>query len=390
MSYFRKNSKFDSFFCKKIKNKTPNYRYSDPIDPPIENPDENSEFFTLFAPLKPWLLDKLRLQMFEVICQRLFPSLTGHGKEQCIQDLLDLSKRPVNDEEIFQVILKYRPWIQLFSLHQDLTEDPEKSSKNEKVEKNNDEYLKLINLNERRNTKTGDDLVKIQKNLDIKLEPVRIPRQPFKDSKKTKISEIFEFFALDYHRKKRLKSTIDKKSCNTISLEYFLHFCKCFNFYSLPNLNEEVLSGVFKRNSLYHKVMKVEHFIDSLADISKLAFYGSVKADQLFTFMGLESEDFRRKLSEKNGNLNFSRSEKTLNQTINKHVSRKSETTKQPERPARLGNGKMPKTSCHKTRTPITWKYLNEADISELGEEFDVRKEIFPRLMIEKKINSIY
>lgn len=372
MNYFRKNSiqKPDSFFYTKFKNKTPNQRYSDielpepVLDPNIENISTTFDY----SSIKPWLLQNLKEENYDLIFHKLFNQSSTVDKSKFIKELKQVSSHQHPEEFLLHLL-------QIYNLPVQTRSDKFASQA---------EYSKLINLNPKK-----DDIIgKILKNFEIKLEPIRLPKRLGRTQAKDKLSEIFEFFAADYYRKKRLKNPVDKKTCFSISLEYFLHFCKCFNFSSFQSLSQDNLIAIFKKNSLYYKVMRLEHFIESLHDIFKLAFPLNTKVDKLFEFMGLDNEDYKKKLIEKEDCLNFSKSEKSLNQTLNKKISRKSGTTKHHER--RIVEGKLPKTSCNKTRTPITWKYLNEIDISELGEEFDVRREIFPRLINEKKINSVY
>ena len=371
MNYFRKNSiqKPESFFYTKFKNKTPNQRYSDiDLPEPVLDPDLDHISSPFDYPaLKPWLLQNIKEENFGLIFQKLFNQSSAVDESKFLKELKQISSQAHPEEHLPHLLQNFNLPIQT---------RPDKFS-------TQTEYSKLLNMNHPQNDAIG----KILKNFEVRLEPIRLPKRLGRNQTKDKLSEIFEFFSADYYRKKRLKNPVEKKTCLSISLEYFLHFCKCFNFSSFQSLSQDSLIGVFKKNSLYYKVMKFEHFIESLHDVCKLAFPLQARVDKLFEFMGLDSEEYKKKLVEKGDCLNFSRSDKSLNQTLNKKVGRKSGTTKHQER--RLVEGKLPKTSCNKTRTPITWKYLNEVDLSELGEEFDVRREIFPRLINEKKINSV-
>ena len=107
--------------------------------------------------------------------------------------------------------------------------------------------------------------------------------------------------------------------------------------------------------------------------------------------MGLQNDTYKLKLTPKNEILDYSSSEKQLNLTVqHRNLSRIGRFNNKPFRLEKIDETKAPKTTGYNTRTPITWKELNATDLSELGEEFDVRKEIFPKFVGATRLNSLF
>lgn len=365
----------DRFCCLKLNTKNHNYRYTTTEDhEQISEPwDENDLLNNTLLNLKPWIMQQIALKNFDSVYTKLFSSNFKVNKEEFLDEIEKFSKSGQSFEELAEILKK-------------LVDGKEKIGdfQNSAKEGNRRGHLNS------RNTPAVEEGQRKILNIETKLEPIR-PNLRADSSKfyiKMRIDEIFNFFSSDYFKKKRIKYAQNQQVQRSLSLEYFLYFCRCFRFFEFAHITADLLSNIFKKNSLYYKVMHKEHFISSLHDISKAIFKGSSRLNKLFEYMGLESGTYNASLIPKKDAFDYSSSEKQLNQTTqHRNLSRISDFNKNL---AKLDEKKAPKTTGHNTRAPITWKMLNATDLSQLGEEYDVRKEIFPKFSGTKRLNSLY
>lgn len=364
----------DGFSYLKLTTKNHNYRYTsnEDYEQASEPWDENDVFSNTLINLKPWIMQQVALKNFESVYNKLFSSNLKANKEEFVSELEKFSKHGQSFEELAEMLKKF------FDCKEktDFLGLPKEGNKR-------------MHLN-CRNTPAIEEGQKKLISIDTKLEPV-MPYLRAESSKfylRARIDEIFNFFSNDYYKKKRIKYVQNQQVQRSLSLEYFLYFCRCFRFFEFTHITSELLSNIFKKNSLYYKVMHKEHFLTSLQDISKLIFKGSSRLSKLYEYMGLESESYKSNLIPKKDAFDYSSSEKQLNQTTqHRNLSRLAEFNKNL---TKLDQIKVPKTTGHNARMPITWKMLNATDLSQLGEEYDVRKEIFPKFSGAKRLNSLY
>lgn len=368
----------EAFHYPKLTQKNHNYRYCSAEDqePKLEPWDENSLFNNTLLTLKPWIMQQMSLKNFESIYFKLFSCNFEVKKEEFCKEIEKFQKSGKNFEELAEVLIK-------FSEFKGKTEDYQDLSR---------EFTKRISLNSK-NVMAGEKVKRKLMNIETKLDPIK-PQTREKTSKgrfRGKIEEIFDFFSLEYYKKKRLNYAVDQRPPGSLSQEYFLHFCRSFHFFEFSHITEDLLSNIFKKNSLYHKVMHKEHFMNSLQDLSKLLFSVPSSLSKLFEIMGLQNDTYKLNLIPKKEILDYSSSEKQLNQTAqHRNLSRIGRFNNKLSRLEKINEIKAPKTTGYNTRTPITWKELNATDLSQLGEEFDVRKEIFPKFVGATRLNSLF
>ena len=206
-------------------------------------------------------------------------------------------------------------------------------------------------------------ITNLEKQLGFSKKPEKFFWAKNQKSPKAAVFEIFEFYA-------NLSEKILPKMKNSISLSNFIKFCRDFKITEFPHITIKTLSSIFKRNSLYYKLMHRDNFIVSLSEISKLIYPYYNKLELLYQYMGINDLSYKSNLKPLMPRLSYSSSEKAVKRAQplknEKNSIIKSKFYEMP-------NVNYSKTSANKTRTPITWKLLNETDIKSLGQEFDVR-----------------
>ena len=334
--------------------------------------NENQEFEDIVYGLKPWIIQNIHMGNFQAI----FKKVCSLASEDDLKDFMEeldrmgmRERKPSNDFENLVAVLK------LYCGSNSQT-SYRNAHRAEKIKETIAEYKKLLS----QKAGTGESLEYLRfliKDLEDQLGLLTRPQFHVKSGKFCQkiITEVFDFYSSTHElRKTPLPSEI-KKLNHTITLSTFTKFCKDFRLLDYPQLTAPIIDSIFKKHALYYKLMHRDQFFHSLIEISRLLYSAPSRLELLYEYLGFyDTLAYKTKLKKTGMNLNLehSRSEKIINQTL---PCRDDQLTGNMRRRANLGQKpiiSVPQTSCYKARTPITWKILSETDFNSLGKEFDV------------------
>lgn len=329
-----------------------------------------ADFYEVVYSIKPWIVKNIQNEHFETILKKVCEPINEEKVQEFVSRVMELRLENRNFDEIVFLMKDFYDG--------NLEKDVRSVFKAEKIRESLMDYKKLLSA-KKNSGEPVDYLKNLIKNLENQLVLLENPIN-MKSFRKYQngVNEIFEFYAKQYQNSKAFMNLPSKKPTPSICLAYFLRFCNDFRFFEFPQITKSIISSIFKKNATYHKVMHKIQFCDSLFDISKLIFTSHNKLEQLYEYMECQNpKKYKEKLKPfilNDTTLMHSESEKIINQTlpcknIKKNIQLKEKLMQIDKKP----NIIMPKTSCNKVRTPITWKVLNETDLNSLGHEFDVR-----------------
>ena len=323
--------------------------------------NESYEFSDIIYHLKPWIIQKLHIKDYEEIFRKICSPINEDDLNSFIDQIGKLGlKENYSNKDIDDFICILRPFFKFNPQH-----NYQIIYKADKIRESITDYKKLLS----QKTDSGEDIDYLQiliSNLENQLILLEKPKEIFAKDKQYQqtLDKIFMFYA-NLHESLRLPNPNDgKKISSTISQNIFLKFCKDFKLINPSTLSKANLISIFKRNALYYKVMHKDQFLYSLFEISKLFFQSSSKIELFYQYLAFHDAYFKcihsknlQKLALQS--LEHSNSQTIINKTLPYRVNQNTSELK-----TRLFNNnnnisnkpclKFPKTSCNKTRTPIT------------------------------------
>lgn len=353
--------------------KKPSKRYSlvENEEKVTERLGEDEEFAEILASLKPWVIKNLESHSFALVFNRVCP----YGP---LDNFLSDIEKTLNSSD-FRVFCKI--------LRKYYKSSPQNNCKvTHKInilKESLQEYRRLLSqkIAARENSEYLQIVIKELENQIFSIENPSLAKRTDK-ADHAALQEIFDFYS------EKNKKNLEGKKKPALAFSDFFKFCKDFRLCKFIQVTRPLLVLLFKRNALYYKLMHFDQFLNSLFEISRVVYTGPARLNSLYKYLGLNGNNSYKAILHKASSLEHSSSEKIINKTL---PFRPQKSSQLQDRLSVLSKPLLfPKTSCVRSRVPITWKILSETDINSLGKEFDVRDLIIESPEKHTKAQSIY